>query len=804
MSEKERDEKLHRMSHAGVVKVKKREELSAAAKAAQEEEEVKKHSFAPKTNIVTKRKLEEKKAKEKQKQASGRKKTLHHLTDGGWIGEMPLPNSYDKPSTCKVLFAVTNEDPDGESQGWMRFMPEGELGGPDGMVVKWSAWASPSTPKNPSSPRSKDLENESVMWDMDITFPPSISATPIPCLLRFSPNGQIVEIGLPVGDNKSDPIAVNPSGFFGSKYPVIDRPRKLEWPNAVITLNLVEVEELEPPPKKELVLGTSLKNVTMSVLKEIKKLCKATLVTPQGTPLNETEQPIDVCIKFWHIKLKFKLYVDSFWTIMKLRVGIARIYNNFPFLMPGGKIADPVYLAQACEDEKDGRLQDLLDETIGELVDLCEACELECEDMGTHTIRHGDDDDVTWFMGYHTFTSDPISVYLACPPTRLARIRLLNNRLNDPRPFRVCDLASGSGLELYSENSGGGGQDGDGDENAEPQAVKGTRGKLIMQAERNKKALEDGTYGKSNSAFEAGAGVLGRGQVTQRAPPSATVVDIRLMKLKSANGKSLADANVSVEEKEAIAIMERRAERLRAGGDPQLLDTMRKARMKYQNVTLEAAKSESMALGQNKSFSEGKRKVDTVEAARIAKLKSMTIEARTHHVELYHKAQLAATRKRTRPEEIEADIKKESELLHGHAVVRSPDEIRRTWERMIASRQRKLMDFLPGGSKAGMSESANENAKAVAARQEAPLGGFGGGNSNKPAMTEEEKEMLAILKGINTSDSSKFASGNNEPSSGSVEKISGPKKKIRDSSKTSEIAAMRLEVLLQKKNETKK
>jgi hypothetical protein len=799
-------DRMHKMSAAGTAKSKlhlDREKNAASIKAAAEEEELKKHAYAPKTNIVTKRKIEERKLKEKQKKAGNRRKTLAHLTDGGWKGEMPLPNSYDKPGTVTTSFTITVDEPQGESKGWMNLLPECEFGGTEGMIVKWSARPSSlssspsssiSSPSSSSSSkkglnRSSSLtEKESPMWDIDLTFPPAISATPIPCLMRFAPNGHIIEIALPGGTKKDKPTALNPMPFFGSHAPIIERPNTVEWPNPVITLNMVSHEELIPKPRKELILGTSLKNVTMSILKQVKKLCIDVLVTPDGTPLADGQEPVEVCLKIWHIKFKFKLKVDPFWTIMRLHVGLKRIYEDNPFVLPGGKISDPVYLAQACEDEKDGRLQDFLDETIGDLVDRCMDIELECLDMGTHTKRSSDDDEVEWFMGNSTCGNDPLSVYLATTPSVEATRRYHYLRLHDPRPSRPCDLIGISGMK-----NGAGGDDDEDGEDLGPQAVKGTRGKLIMQAERNKKALEDGTYGNSNAAFEAGSGTLGQGTLLANADPNATVVQIRLMKLKANKGKGLSEEGGSHAEIEAEALMKRRAERLKAGGDVKQLNKMRKARL---NIMSSLA---SLAMGEDgivKKRIPGSPRTDTVAAAALAKAKTVAIETRFKHNELYRNVQLFASRKRTRNAEFQAQLKEESALLKGIAVTRTPDEIRREWERMIAARKRKLMDFLPGSSSSsgGHETIAAANARAQAAKQEAPLGGS---KKNQPEMTEEEKEMLAILKGINTSNSDKFAGGSG--GSGPMTAMEVTRKKIKDPSKTAEIAAMRLDVLLSKK-----
>jgi len=60
--------------------------------------------------------------------------------------------------------------------------------------------------------------------------------------------------------------------------------------------------------------------------------------------------------------------VDPFWSVLKLRVGLARIMDRFPLLKgPDGALSAPTFLAQAMEDEKDGSLGDRLSQVLTEL-----------------------------------------------------------------------------------------------------------------------------------------------------------------------------------------------------------------------------------------------------------------------------------------------------------------------------------------------------------------------------------------------------------------------------------------------------
>ena len=135
--------------------------------------------------------------------------------------------------------------------------------------------------------------------------------------------------------------------------------------------------------------GNILKNVVMSILKEVKKLAIAVLRSPTGAPIanrrstpkksskvkgfkkvsstdvhaptvqgREHPHPVKGVIRLWTIRIEFQLDVDPFWSILKLKTGLARLYDRFPALLPGNELASMSYLAQAMEDEKDGRLRD--------------------------------------------------------------------------------------------------------------------------------------------------------------------------------------------------------------------------------------------------------------------------------------------------------------------------------------------------------------------------------------------------------------------------------------------------------------
>ena len=54
-----------------------------------------------------------------------------------------------------------------------------------------------------------------------------------------------------------------------------------------------------------------------------------------------------------------RLTIEPFWTVLRLKDGLAKLYAKFPFLL-SGELSDPCYLGQAVCDEKDERVQVLL------------------------------------------------------------------------------------------------------------------------------------------------------------------------------------------------------------------------------------------------------------------------------------------------------------------------------------------------------------------------------------------------------------------------------------------------------------
>jgi len=325
-----RSEAVNRMYEAG----KNRNAMlaaKAAEKAAAEEAEAAAMSFAPKTNVITKRKLEEKDKKLAQKASKSKTKTLEHLVSGGWRGSLPLPNSIDPAATVVAVFRITapataRGDP---TEGWLKLLPEGHLGGPDGLILRWTAYnrgggsatLAEATDEEPTiaagrlarQASSKTMlgqakaEAEMPTWDLDLHFPAYMACAPVPALLRFRSATEI-ELALSVGDKDAElPGLLHPSKVFGSNELAMERPSKVDWPNTIMSLTLCTPEELDPPPPKKFQLGTSLKNVAQSILKEIKTLVMGVLQVPTGKPLREGEKRAEVCVRLWNIKMSAKV-----------------------------------------------------------------------------------------------------------------------------------------------------------------------------------------------------------------------------------------------------------------------------------------------------------------------------------------------------------------------------------------------------------------------------------------------------------------------------------------------------------------
>ena len=66
---------------------------------------------------------------------------------------------------------------------------------------------------------------------------------------------------------------------------------------------------------------------------------------------------------------KVRLSIEPFYTVLRLRNGLAKIYSRFPFLL-STELSDPGYLGQAACDEKDDRVTDTVEEFAEAMLDL--------------------------------------------------------------------------------------------------------------------------------------------------------------------------------------------------------------------------------------------------------------------------------------------------------------------------------------------------------------------------------------------------------------------------------------------------
>jgi len=623
------------------------------------------------------------------------------------------------------------------TEGYLWVTTEGNFGGSEGMVISWRVLSLLTIEKN-----RKD-------WAVDLTFPPSLSLEPIPAIMNFENNR--IEMALPLSDLKK-----RPTSYDGENNQLIP----------IMTLAKITEEEV-PKPIKEYKLGTSLKHVAMNVVKEVKKLLFDVLPPQRNSKAKKTvgNGRSKIVFRMWHIKFVVNVDQEPFWTLIKLRIGISKIFSNVPSLLPGGDMCEPVYLAQAIEDEKDGRLRERLEDTLEELTTKFGEVDFQHSNVGLQDLLMSSQDEVVWSVAYSGAGAEPFSAYLLSEPNKDTLARLHTDYQNrDTRPIRVCDV------KRSSVRGVGGVDDVVEDEDTSDYAVKGKRGKLIMAAERNKKALEDGTYGKSSSAeYDAGPSQrLGAGDVAGSAPVGATVSEVRLLKLSVGNGRTLCDERVSHVEKEAAEVMKRRNERLQANDKSKVRD-IRKARMQININT-------KLSGGNFTTNSEGNSATSPTSSGGINFLKLNVIRDKRNVLtkELQSKFD--------HDDFTMFDLMVNKELVVDH-------------EKMIQGRKRKIIDFLhlsKGKKQATTKEDislTNETTLPIVSSSTSTT-------SKKKEMSEEEKEMLAILKGINTSNPNKFeVQSNSENNEGEYEEITKVRPKIRDCSKTVEIAAMRVEVL---------
>ena len=447
----------------------------------------------------------------------------------------------------------------------------------------------------------------------------------------------------------------------------------------------------------------------MSILKEVKKLAIAVLRSPTGAPIanrrstpkksskvkglkkvsstdvhaptvqgREHPHPVKGVIRLWTIRIEFQLDVDPFWSILKLKTGLARLYDRFPALLPGNELASMSYLAQAMEDEKDGRLRDRVDDFKEQLTSDLSDVKLQVSEQGEHSQRQNDDSEVTWSAG-HCLSADPLSVYLltntvATGPS-LCTLRMA--WLQDARPLGTTTSSIGGVTPFHDELAL---RDVPDPDLGRPDE-KGQRGKLIMAAERNKKALEDGTYGVGSGHYAAEK--LGGDGPLQ--PCKEETIAIRLeFFAKEISGDGSIEG--------ATAVYDRRRQRLNATGEAILskiragrLEAAKKNSDRYANDMENAATSKKAE--DNKAMLRGKKnrlgslnKTNKGNSfSNITKGKknisdnaswaTQLIDIRYKRLQNANEAKLDASRKRARPEEARVEAAATAgctlEELHG-------------------------------------------------------------------------------------------------------------------------------------------
>jgi hypothetical protein len=432
--------------------------------------------------------------------------------------------------------------------------------------------------------------------------------------------------------------------------------------------------------------------------------------------------------------------------------------------------------------------------------ELRDDLDIKYTNQGTHTFRETEDTEVFWFTGHSLANADPLSAYIATDPSPESLRRLRLARVADSRPLRSCDLpATGNpllGAKMYGGDPSLSGGSPDGGGGLPPE--KGKRGQLIMAAERNKVALENGTYSSSGYGTNALGETLGAGQAARSARPGATVVELRVAKLAanlanygglvSLSEEEVASANLA----EVEANQDRRAARNFAN-DPATVAKLRAGRLKAKAAFAARLKRE---IAEEKDGGALAKRGTSAAASAKALVQTVLAEMRLKRASLVNVVKLAQLRKRSRPDAEAEEALKEAKVLSGTHVLRDPDEVRRTREKMLLARKRKLFDFLPQAKGAGQKalDRSDELVAEANARQEQPLGGGRGGGAKKP-LSAEEQEMLDLLKGFSSNSSSKFAAGSAGDASGPATDLPLEKKKVRDHRKVEEIAAARMAFL---------
>ena len=396
---------------------------------------------------------------------------------------------------------------------------------------------------------------------------------------------------------------------------------------------------------------------------------------------------------------------------------------------------------------------------------------------------------MTWFAG-HCLSAEPLSVYLltdvseASDPTDPSAGRTLLRKLRmswlqDTRPLGMASAGSARAHhdKLALSNVP--------DPDLGRPDERGQRGKLIMAAEKNKKALEDGTYGVGTSGSVEALGGQG-----PPAPPVTDLAGLRTDALLDKNGNLLpCDSRGGGQTRgNATAVYERRQKRL---DTMPALSAIRQGRL--QAIKLQAArkvaetKGATAAVGAetNKAVLVGSsQSLPSPEGSKKASWEATLVDIRYKRIQNASDAKLEASRKRARPQGAEA-AEIESAVSLTNPDRKDPAAQARERERVLQARKRKILDFY--GRKAPPKKELPEEAGGSDDRD--AIGGPG-----KKDMTEEEKEMLEVLKGIGKPSAVAQAGGALNDALG-AEQQKPKRPKIKDPRRTADIAAARIAVL---------
>ena len=307
---------------------------------------------------------------------------------------------------------------------------------------------------------------------------------------------------------------------------------------------------------------------------------------------------------------------------------------------------------------------------------------------------------------------------------------------------------------------------------------KGQRGKLMMAAERNKKALEDGTYGKGSLHTSE---VLGGDGPSN--PPPGDLAGLRIAALLDERGQV---KSRDVGGADATAVYDRRQKRLDATSDG-ALTAIRQGR-------LSAARERNSMVIVGAEASEGKTTYalsasKSKDPSQKASYETMLVDIRYKRIENAYETKLQASRKRARP--LEDAKAEEAQAIALVTDRKDPAAQARDHERMIKARTRKLLDFY--GLKASKNAEPMTKAALVAtAREEEPLGVITSKDGAK-AITEEEKEMLEMLRSIGGPSAAAQAAVVAEEDDGVNGDEEKPKRlKIKDARQKEDIATARM------------